>query len=56
MKKWWSSHINPVSHSLSLHSADDVTDDVAMTRQLWSDHMNSDVQLGIHSQVHGWSC
>ena len=45
MKKWWSSHINPASHLLSLHSADDVTDDVTMTRQLWCDHMNSDIQL-----------
>ena len=35
-----------VSHSLSLHSADDIksiADDVTMTWQLVCDHMNNDI-------------
>ena len=32
-------HIIPVSHSLGLCSADDI----AMTRQLWGDHVKSDI-------------
>ena len=62
MIKWWSWHINPMSHMLSLCSADDVTNQLLLISQALRDTMFVMCTCKrlyinfIHGHIHGWSC